>query len=178
MKKLLLIATCLFGFSTVAMADFYVGGGFGGAFNGGTAKKDTIKTSYKDSPIYTLSGGVIMPIPLFDLRAEVEYLHTRPNTEKLGKKQLDAMMVNATAVVPFIPLIDPYVGLGVGYGRYDHTNTSAWQYLMGVEYAFETNPFVIGAEYRYFKLTDRCGKAANTSHYHNNALMLKVKFVF
>ena len=179
MKKLLyssLISLCMF--ATSANADFYVGAGYGGALNSGSVREHEVSSSYKNSPVYSLSGGIVMPIPLFDLRAEVEYLNIRPETKKLGKKQLDALMVNATGVIPFIPLIDPYVGFGVGYGRYDHTNTSAWQYLMGVEYNFETLPFVVGAEYRYFKLTDDCGKHSNTSKYHNNAVMLKLKFVF
>lgn len=179
MKKLLygsLVALCMV--ATSASADFYVGAGYGGAFNSGSVREHGVSSAYKDTPIYSLSGGIIMPIPLFDFRAEAEYLHIRPNTEKLGKKQLDAVMLNASAVIPFIPLIDPYVGFGIGYGRYDYTNTSAWQYLMGLEYSFETIPFVIGAEYRYFKLTDDCGKHSDKSKYHNNALMLKLKFVF
>ena len=177
MKKLSLFAMA-FLMTVSAKADFYIGAGYGLAVNEGSVFENGIRSKYEDAPAYSLSAGVVMPIPLFDLRTELEYLRIRPDTKDLGTKQLDTLMVNATGVIPFIPFIDPYVGFGIGYGRYDHTNTSAWQYLMGVEYAFETNPFVIGAEYRYFKLTDDCGKRENVSKYHNSTLMLKVKYMF
>lgn len=178
MKKLLytmLLASCL---PLSAHADFYVGAGYGLSINEGSVVKNGIKTKYKDSAAYSLNGGIVMPLPLFDLRTEAEYLRTRPETKSFGTKQLDALILNATGVIPLVPFIDPYVGLGVGIGRYDHTNTTLWQALMGVEYAFETNPFVIGAEYRFLKLTEDCGKRNDSGKYHTHGLMLKLKYTF
>ena len=178
MKKTLLLSAALLLTAATTHAEFYVGGGYGLSINQGNVCEHGIKSDYKDSSVYSLSGGIVMPLPLFDFRAEVEYLHTRPETKSLGTKQLDALMFNATGVIPLIPFIDPYVGLGVGYGRYDHNNTAAWQALAGVEYAFETNPFTIGAEYRFLKLTEDGGKGANESKYYTHGFMLKLKYRF
>ena len=49
---------------------------------------------------------------------------------------------------------------------------------MGIEYKFVTVPLAIGAEYRYLKLTEDCGKNADFSKYHTNTAMLKVKYIF
>ena len=176
MKKLLL--ACALFICTTTQAEFYVGGGYGLSINQGSVKEHGLKSSYKDSSAYSLSGGIIMPLPLFDLRTEVEYFHTRPETKSLGSKRLNALMVNATGVIPLLPFVDPYVGLGLGYGRYDHNNTAAWQALAGVEYAFETNPFVMGAEYRFLNLTEHCGKGQSSSKYYSHGFMLKFKYKF
>ena len=177
MKKSLLLTAILL-VAPTTHAEFYVGAGYGLSINEGSVLEHGAKSTYKDSSAYSLSGGIVMPIPLFDLRTEVEYFRTRPETKSLGTKKLDAVMVNATGVIPLIPFIDPYVGMGIGYGRYDHNNTSAWQALAGVEYNFATNPFVVGAEYRFFKLTEDGGKGHNKSKYHTHGLMLKLKYTF
>ena len=163
---------------TSARADFYAGAGYGLGFNSGSAYLDGQRGSYKDSPFYSFQGGYILPLPLFDVRGEVEYLRSRPDVKGQGARRLDALMGNVSAVIPLVPFVDPYVGLGLGYARYDHNNTTAWQYQMGVEYSFATAPFVVGAEYRYLKLTETCGKHDDTSKYHSNVLMLKVKYLF
>lgn len=164
--------------ATKASADFYIGAGYGLSINEGSVIEEGLNTNYKDSAAYSLSGGIVLPLPLLDLRGEVEYFRTRPDTKSVGTKQVDAFMLNATGVIPLIPFIDPYVGLGWGYARHNHANTTAWQALAGVEYAFATNPFVIGAEYRFFKLTEDCGKRQNESKYHTHGLMLKLKYTF
>ncbi len=180
MKKLFLTAcAALTAFIPSAKADFYVGAGYGLAMNDGSVWEEGARTKYKDSGMYSLSGGYELPLPLFDIRGEVEYIRTRPETKDFGTKQLDALMFNATGVIPLIPFIDPYVGLGLGYGRYDHNNTTAFQYLMGVEYEFATNPFTVGAEYRFLKLTEDGGKSGDkTSKYRSHGLMLKLKYTF
>ncbi|MBQ3695953.1 MAG: porin family protein [Alphaproteobacteria bacterium] len=177
MKKTLLALFALLACSA-AHAEFYVGAGYGLSVNHGSVIEDGFKTKYKDSAAYSLSGGLVMPLPLFDFRTELEYFHTRPETKSLGTKKLNAVMVNATGVIPLIPFIDPYVGMGVGYGRYDHNNSSAWQLLAGVEYNFLSNPFVIGAEYRFFNLTEDGGKGSDKSKYSTHGVMLKLKYTF
>ena len=178
MKKLCLISCLLCCGAVTAQADFYVGAGYGLSINQGSVREAGIKSSYKDSAAYSLSGGVVMPLPLFDLRTEVEYFRTRPETKSVGTKQLDALFVSATGVIPLVPVIDPYVGIGLGYARYDHNNTTAWQGLLGVEYAFESNPFVVGAEYRFLRLTENGGKQGTSSKYYTHGLMLKLKYTF
>jgi len=173
MKKIILSIALLSAIST-ARAEFYVGAGYGLSVNQGSVREGNVTSEYKDSSIYALEGGIVMPLPLFDLRAEVEYFHTRPETKSVGKKHLDALIFNTTGVIPLIP----FVGMGWGYGRYEHNNTSLWQALAGVEYAFETNPFTIGAEYRFLKLTEHGGKGSNSSKFYTHGLMLKLKYTF
>lgn len=177
MKKILL-ALCTLFICNAAQAEFYVGAGYGLSINQGSVKELNKKTSYKDSNALSVSGGVALPLPLLDIRGEVEYFRTRPETKDFGTKHLDAVMANATGVIPLIPFIDPYVGVGMGYARYDHNNTTAWQALAGVEYNFLTLPFIVGAEYRFLKLTEKGGKKDVSSKYYTHGVMLKLKYTF
>ena len=179
MKKLLLIAATVALFTSIqSQADFYAGGAVGWAINDGSITENSTRSKYRDSTMYTLSGGIVFPLPLLDIRAEAEYIHNRPKTSSVGKEQLDALMVNVTGVIPLVPIVDPYVGLGLGYAHYDHNYTTAFQALAGVEFAIPETPITLGAEYRYMKLTESCGNKNNYSKYHNNALLLKVKYTF
>ncbi len=179
MKKYLsLILAAGLAMATTVKADFYAGAGLGGSFNGGSVTTDSIKSDYKNSPIYSVFGGYELPLPLFDIRGEVEYLHAKPAVKTGRDRKLDALMVNAIGVIPFIPVIDPYVGLGLGRARYDHTNSFAFQWLTGVEYELPFMPATIGGEYRYFKINETTGKVNSSSKYHTNVLMLKLKYLF
>ena len=180
MKKVLcMMAGALVAFSaSSACADFYAGGGYGLSFNGGSAMLNGKSGHYKNSSAYSLLGGYELSLPAFDVRTDIEYMRTRPGVKGQPSRRLDAMMASASVVIPFVPIFDPYVGLGWGYVRYDHTNTTAWQYQMGLDYKFTTIPVALGTEYRYLKLTDTCGKGANTSKYHGNTVMLKVRYLF
>lgn len=180
MKKFLyttLMAFVLLG-AVPASADFYAGAGYGLGFNGGSAKLNNVKGDYKQSTVYSISGGYVMPLPAFDIRGDIEYLRTRPGEKGQHSRRMDALMGTLSAVIPVVPFLDPYAGFGLGYARFDHANTLAWQYHVGIEYKFATSPFAIGAEYRYLKLADDCGKGANVSKYHSNIGMLKVKYFF
>jgi len=178
MKKIALFLSTFCLLSSVARADFYVGAGYGLSINDGSFHENGIKSKYKDSALYSLSAGAIMPIPLFDFRAEAEYFHSRPSTKLFSSQNLDALMLNTTGVIPLIPFIDPYVGLGLGYARYNHHTSPAWQAIAGVEYAFVTNPFVLGAEYRFLKLTENGGKGSDVSKYRSHGVILKLKYTF
>ena len=180
MKKVLyMMVGALMAFSAYsAKADFYAGAGYGLSFNGGSAMLDGKRDGYKNSSAYGIFGGYEWALPAFDVRGDLEYLRTRPGVKGQPSRRLDAMMASASVVIPFVPMFDPYVGLGWGYVRYDHTNTTAWQYQMGVDYKFTTIPVAIGAEYRYLKPTETCGKAANTSKYHGSIVMLKARYLF
>lgn len=180
MKKnlysLILLAT--FGVSLNASADFYAGVGLGGSFNDGSAIKNNIKTEYKNSPAYSLFGGYELPLPLFDIRGELEYQRIRPELKDGRTKQLEGLFANVYGTIPLIPLIDPYVGMGIGRVRYDHTNSFASQYMLGAEYELPFAPVTIGGEYRYLKINETTGKVNATSKYHTNILMLKARYLF
>ena len=164
----------------LAQADYYISGGFGEAFNGGSSRNSItgMKKGYKDSNIYSLAGGYELPLPLLDVRGEVEYLRTRPEVKDGRTKQLDGLFLNAYGDIPLIPVVDPYVGLGVGRVRYDHSNAFAFQGMLGVEYELPFAPVTVGGEYRYLKINEDTGKARAGSKYHANVLMLKLRYAF
>lgn len=180
MKKLIysgLLAAALLG-ASAARADFYAGIGYGASFNDGSATTNGAKFSYHDSAIYALTGGYEFPLPLLDVRVEGEYLRTKPEVKYGKDRKLDALMLNVIGVIPLVPLVDPYVGLGLGYGRYDHTNTSLQQLLLGVEYELPVAPIVLGGEYRHLRVNETCGKANSPSKLRANIFMLKAKYFF
>ncbi len=180
MKKNLysLIVLATLGISLNASADFYAGLGIGGSFNDGSAIKNNIKTEYKNSTFYSLYGGYELPLPLFDIRGELEYQRIRPELKDGRTKQLDGLFANAYGTIPLIPLIDPYVGLGLGRVRYDHSNSFAFQFMLGADYELPFAPVTIGGEYRYLKVNETTGKSNATSKYHTNILMLKARYLF
>ena len=175
--KFLTLFTCLLCSATVH-AEFYAGLGIGSSFNDGSAYKKTIKSEFKNSPIYSLSGGYTLPLPLLDIRGEAEYLRIRPEVKDGRTKQLDGLFLNAYGVIPFVPVIDPYVGFGLGRVRFDHANSYATQWMLGAEYELPFWPMTIGGEYRYLKVNEITGKANAHSKYHTNILMLKARYLF
>lgn len=180
MKKHLFMLALLGAF-TVSMsvsADFYAGVGFGGSFNGGSTYKNGIRSKFKNSAMYSLSGGYELPLPLFDVRGEAEYVRIRPEVKDTRTKQLDGLFLNAIGTIPLVPVIDPYVGLGIGRVRFDHANSFAVQGMMGAEYELPFWPMTVGGEYRYLKINETTGKAHSPSKFHTNILMLKVRYLF
>ncbi len=172
------IITALLSTALPTSADFYAGAGLGGSFNGGSATTDGIRSAYKNTPAYSVFGGYELPLPILDIRGEVEYLHAKPNVKYGRSRKLDGLMLNAYGVIPFVPLIDPYVGLGIGKVRFDHTNSFAVQGMIGAEYELPIAPITVGAEYRYFKVNETTGKIHSPSKYHTNILMMKLKYLF
>lgn len=180
MKKLFytLALTGLLTYASTVSAEFYAGIGLGGSFNGGSAVTDGSYSKYKNSAIYSLSGGYELPLPLFDLRGELEYLRTKPTVKSGEDRKLDALMANVYGNIPLIPLIDPYIGLGLGRARYDHSNSFAFQWMLGADYEVPFAPITIGGEYRYFKVNEKTGKNHSPSKFHTNILMLKARYLF
>jgi opacity protein-like surface antigen len=180
MKKNIYIIALLTGLflGSPASADFYAGIGLGGSFNDGSASKGHVTSEYKNSTAFSLSGGYELPLPLFDIRGEVEYQRVRPELKDGRTKQLDGLFFNAYGTIPLIPLIDPYVGLGLGRVRYDHTNSFAFQGILGAEYELPFAPITVGGEYRYLKINETTGKAQALSKFHTNILMFKLRYLF
>ncbi|MDY6407297.1 MAG: outer membrane beta-barrel protein [Pseudomonadota bacterium] len=172
----LLSASLLFG--DLAHADFYAGAGLGGSFNGGRSSNGISSVKYKNSSFWSLAGGYELPLPLFDVRGELEYMRTRPEVKDGRTKQLDGLFLNGYADIPLIPIIDPYVGLGIGRTRFDHTNSFAIQGMLGAEYELPFAPVVMSGEYRYLKVNETTGKVNRESKYHSNILMLKARYMF
>ena len=179
MKKQLVALMLGLALSGTAAADFYAGAGFGMGFNGGKSYQLDVKSKYKDSPVYSLAGGYQLPLPALDVRGEVEYLRLRPEVKDGRTKQLDGLFVNAYGFIPLIPLIDPYIGLGVGRVRFDHANSFAVQGMLGAEYSLPFLPdMTVGTEYRYMKVNETTGKVNAPSKFHTHVLMMKARYMF
>jgi len=164
--------------SGIAHSEFYAGAGFGASFNGGSSYNGPHAVKYKNSKIWSLVGGYEAPLPAFDIRGEAEYLHTRPEVKDGRTKQLDALFLNGYADIPLIPVVDPYVGLGIGFGRFDHDNSFAMQGMLGVDYELPFAPMTLSGEYRYLKMNETTGKGDRESKYHTNILMFKARYLF
>lgn len=183
MKKAFLGLTLLTLSATLpAQADYYGQIGYGTSINGGSSTIDDVRSSYKTSPVYSIAGGYETPfVSTFldtSLRAEAEYLRIRPKTKKdIKDSSFDGLMMNGYVMIP-VPVIDPYVGAGIGMARFDHNNTLATQAITGIEYALPMVPITMAGEYRYLKTNEEGGKGADTSKFHSNIFMLKMRYNF
>lgn len=180
MKKHILFGLFTAGllFGGIAHADFYAGAGIGGSFNGGSSFNGERAIKFKNSTMWSLAGGYEAPLPLFDIRGEAEYLRTRARVKDRRTKQLDGLFMNGYADFPLVPVVDPYVGLGLGFTRFDHANSFALQGMLGVEYELPFAPVALSGEYRYLKINETTGKRNRESNYHTNILMLKGRYLF
>ena len=110
MNKLLSLTalSCII-FSSTAFADFYGQLGFGASFNDGSVTRNALETSYKNSPIYSVSAGYKLPVPLITPRIEAEYLHLQADTKHGDNAKFDGTFLNGYANIPFIPIVDSYI---------------------------------------------------------------------
>ncbi len=177
--KFLITTLCatLMGIST-ANAGFYAGIGAGAAINEGSVTYENIALDYKNSPIYSAAVGYELPLPILDVRGEVEYLRVRPEINNGQDSKFDGIFLNGYTDIPFVPFVDPYVGAGVGYSRFDHNNSTAYQGMVGVEYGIPFIPLSLAAEYRYMKVTETGGKWDANAKFHTNTFMIKARFSF
>ncbi len=107
-------------------------------------------------------------------RAEIEYLYTRAHYDG-HKSDLNAAFANAYLTIPFVPLVDPYVGAGIGRARLNHDDSAVAQGIAGLEFELPVLPLSIGAEYRYLKLFD---KTNSSKKYDDNLFLVKLKYAF
>lgn len=177
-KTLLLTALSCVLASSTTFADFYGQLGLGASFNDGSITREALETSYKNSPIYSVAAGYELPIPFISPRVEAEYLHLKADTKQGENAKFDGAFLNGYATIPFIPVIDPYVGAGIGMTRFDHNNSPAFQGMAGIEYSIPVLPITFGAEYRYLKINETGGKWNSPSKFHSNILMLKARYSF
>lgn len=177
-SKILSLFLSIMLISTPSLAGFYAGLGLGSAFNDGSVLKNHTRSSLKNSPVYSLSAGYQLPLLLTDVRVEGEYLRIHPDKKYGGHASMDAFMVNGYANLPILPIINPYIGLGLGMSRFEHENSPAYQGMLGLEYELPFMPVTIGGEYRYFKVSEDGGARGETAKMHSNILMLKLRYDF
>ncbi len=172
----ILLSICL-----SARADNYAGLGFGYSWNGGHAYTNSTKYDFKSfSKMWSFFVGKVIPNQWFDLRLDAEYLNLDAHVEHGRTRQFKSVMANATGIIPDTGwLAEPYVGMGLGYARFDHNNTIALQAIGGLEYVFEQWPIATDVEYRHLWLNEHGGKnRENSSRFNSDTLMLKLKYFF
>lgn len=179
LNKLLFLSVGLaFLGSLTAHADIYGSAGIGVSLNDGSVTRQQIETAYENSPVYSLAVGYELPIPIIDIRGEIEYLHVQPSVKQGADIRFDGAFANAYVDIPLVPIVDPYIGGGIGYARFDHKNTTALQGMVGIEYEVPIIPFAIGGEYRYMKVNETGGKWDSPSKFHSNIFMIKGRYTF
>ena len=162
-----------------AQAGLYVSGGVGIAKNTGSTVKNITKGDYQTSAVYSAAVGYDLPF-IDIIRVEGEYLHNRAKIRKgLGYINMDTLTANAYIDIPFIlPLLTPYIGGGIGYGRLENDNVMPMQLMLGMDAEIFVIPVVGSLEYRYMQ-TNRPAKSANEKNkFYNHILMAKVRYEF
>ena len=187
MKKLFL--TCLTAGLLAcggATAEYYAGVGYGASWNGGHAWTNGIKSDYDTfSGMWSLFAGTVLPTNWVDFRAEAELLRLDLKPDIGKTRKFRALMGNVTAVIPNTGWwAEPYVGLGMGYARWDHNNALATQVIGGFEKTFELPDWANNAamavdlEYRHLWVNKDGGKRLDVSKMNSDTLMLKLKYLF
>ena len=179
LKTLSLLASALI-LTGAAGAEYYAGAGYGFSWNGGHAWTNGKKYEYETfSPMKSLFAGAVIPTEYLDLRAEGEFIHFTADPDKGKSRQMDTVMANLIAVITNVDWpVQPYVGLGLGYGRWDHTYTFTKQFIAGVEYDLEQYPVGFALEYKHLSPNETGGKGDHISKINTDTLMLKVKYLF
>lgn len=164
---------------SLVQAEFYVSAGLGSLHNTGSSIKNGFESDYDQSLMYSLAVGY--DLPFLDIaRVEAEYLHNRAKIESgTGKVTYDGLMVNGYLDIPFpVPLLTPYVGVGVGPGRFEGENLMSYQGIIGIDAEVFVVPVIGSLEYRYMK-TNQDSKRANESYkFYAHAVMLKLRYEF
>jgi len=154
----LIIMLFVFGWSHISWAAFYAQGGVGAGID--SNRNVSVALGYQ-------VDFLLKP------RAEIEYLYTRVNYDA-HKKDMNSVFINGYLTIPF-PLIDPYVGVGLGHARLNHDDSPVGQAILGLEYDFSLLPIAVGAEYRYLKLFD---KTNGSKKFDDNVFLIKARYEF
>ena len=178
------IKTLIFAFLGVllacsAHAEFYISGAAGIAKNTGSTTKNLLKGDYQTSAIYSAAVGYDLPF-IDIIRIEGEYFHNRTKIKKgLGYVNMDAAMANAYVDIPFVlPLLTPYIGGGIGYGRFESDNVMPMQLMLGIDAEIFVIPVIGSFEYRYLQ-SNRSAKSANERNkFYSHILMAKLRYEF
>lgn len=162
-----------------ANAEFYVSAGAAVVKNTASATKNLYKADYDTSAAYSVAVGY--DLPFVDIvRVEGEYFHNRAEIKKgLGHINMDALMANAYVDIPFIlPLITPYAGAGIGYGRFENSNVMPLQLMLGLDAEIFVVPVIGSVEYRFMQANRGAKDAKSKEKYYSHMLMAKLRYEF
>ena len=154
-----IILLLVFGFSHISWAAFYAQGGVGAGID--SDRNISVALGYQ-------LDFLVKP------RAEIEYLYTRAHYDG-NKADMNSVLVNGYLTIPFTPLLDPYVGAGIGHARLNHDDSTMAQGIIGLEYDFTLFPLAVGAEYRYLKLFS---ETHASKKFDDNIFLIKARYSF
>ena len=177
--KTLLLALIGITLAYSAQAEFYVSAGMGAVKNTASVLKNAYKANYDTSTAYSFSVGY--DLPFIDIvRIEGEYFHNRAEIKKgLGRINMDALMANAYVDIPFVlPLITPYAGAGLGYGRFENSNVMPLQFMLGLDAEIFVIPVIASAEYRFLQANREAKDANSKEKYYTHMIMGKLRYEF
>ena len=182
MKKifLLILANILILPKTSKAVSFYSGIGFG------DSKGNIEKNNLKEKNAFTFAIGSSFSIPLFPIRVEAEYLNFDSKKNNY-KTNLSGGGINTYVNLPLLPILVPYVGLGLSYLKEENnitytdiTKTSSEkivpQYILGFDLDLPTVIIAGDMEYRYISTSFEFDNKKSDSKYHIFMFKARVKF--
>ncbi|MBF0445981.1 MAG: outer membrane beta-barrel protein [Magnetococcales bacterium] len=147
--------------------------------NGGAGDGLDFELDYEAG--YAAAIAIGYDLPMLPIKVEVEYLYQSAKIDEIsnppagftalstfsGDATVNALMANAYVNLP-IPLLKPYIGLGVGGANVNYSSIStdsmqlfdessthfAYQGMVGILFSVPVLPLELMAEYRYFATTD------------------------
>ena len=135
---------------SVDASAMYIGAGVGMSKN---ELKDNIESQkFSSNGAYAVSVGYTLPVPTIKPRIELEYSNLL-SSEDHDDVKTKGVAANAFVNIPVLPVVTPYVGVGVGYFRQEmESEKSDWrvlpQYMAGVDVSIPFFPVAFAAEYR------------------------------
>ena len=177
--KILFFALSVMLSISVAHAEFYISAGLAAVKNTASVLKNAYKADYDTSTAYSVAAGY--DLPFVDIvRIEGEYFHNRAEIKKgLGYINMDALMANAYVDIPFIlPLITPYAGAGIGYGRFESSNVMPLQFMLGLDAEIFVIPVIGSVEYRFMQANREAKDAKSKEKYYSHMIMAKLRYEF
>ena len=183
MKKLfltILLSSILTLPKTAKAISFYTGIGFG------DSKGNIQRKNLKEKHALTFAIGSSFSVPLFPIRVEAEYLDFNSKKD-IYKTNLSGGGINTYVNLPLLPILVPYVGLGISYLKeknnitnLDITKKSSGkivpQYILGFDLDLPTVIIAGDIEYRYITTNFEFDNTKSDSKYHIFMFKARVKF--
>lgn len=159
------------------LGEFYMGASI---HNADTDEADSTENGY------SVAFGWELPIPLVDLRAEIEY----NNIGIEDDDEYESIMANAYLDIPFpTPLLSPYVGVGFGQVTGGSVDTGmgivdleedgvGYQYMVGLDVNIPATPFYTSLEYRKINTPIVTEDGLGEGDLEQDVVSLKARYVF
>ena len=173
-KKLLAAALAAIAFSATDAGAFYIGAA------GGTSRTKIDGTDFGTAGAFTMAAGLSIPVPLFPIRAEAEYLSLKSTDDNIDARTY-GFAANGYVNLPLLPIVHPYIGFGLASLKQEAVGSSsdskiAPQYMAGLDIDIPLVPVAGGVEFRYIDAKfDYSGTKAKSKI---ASLLFKVRYSF